>query len=551
MIWYIDPINGDNSNSGHSIESPLKDLSLFEYKGESKPVLNHGDKIFIKRGTTLQTKNVKLYSNNFESKIRDYVYVGAYGVGDDPILTHHKILNRKNLIKYTNNIYYVDLSDSSKTTGYVGNESNVGFIYDTNKDVIYGNRVFEMGNLESFMDFYVDSDKLYIYSEELELIPEIMALPLGNNIMTTDANTIYENLHFTLGGAHGLQTTIDGNYNIIIKNCRFDKIGGSKLSGVVRFGNGVEIYGSANDINVQNCIFEDIYDTGVTYQGENSTFKNCSFNNNVFKRCNQACENWCDNKESGEGYINCSFNNNLCMLSGFGFGGVNRDLGHHFTLTKYNCVNTDITVKNNIFFKCKNTCYDVQNLINTGLKFIKNKIYLYDNQLINSSYAQNIANYEKYINETKQDLSSKFIVLDSKCIDSPLENIMLASDLMMNSIDNIYSNIIVNNDYTKQNNQITKFNLESYIVDNVKSNVVTIIDNQAFVNFKATLTSDVPAWNTFSYSNAFKGFTCTQQYINDYVYVNIANGQLYLQANKDLTSGTEINISGVFTINEL
>lgn len=548
MIWYIDPINGSNDNSGHTMDSPLLDLSKFTYKGESEPVLNHGDKILIKRGTTLQCKDTKIYTNNFEFKKHPYVYVGAYGTGDNPILTHHKVLNRSKLMKYTDHIYYVDLSISGVTTGYSGEGSNVGFIYDAICDEIHGNRVFEMGKLENFMDFYIEDDKLYIYSYELELIPEKMILPLGNTIMTCDANTIYENLHFTLGGVHGLNTTSDGNYNIIVKNCMFSKLGGSLMSGTTRYGNGFEVFGSASDIQVQNCIFEDIYDTGVTYQGNNSTFENISFNHNVFKRCGQACENWCDNKESGEGYINCTFNDNLCLLSGYGFGGKNRDLGYHFMLTNANCKNTDITVKNNIFFKAKNGCYGV---VDSNIKFAKNKIYLYDDQFINKYNEITMKDYQEYKETLNRDKSSKFIVLESKNKNGVMEEVLLVSDLFMNNINHIYSNASYDNDYSKQNNQLTKLNLTSYVLEEVSSQAIVIVDNQVFVNLKAKMKSDISAYNTFAYNNSFEGYTCDQQYINDDVYVNIANGQLYLQSNKALTKGEKINISGVFTIKEV
>lgn len=550
MKWYVDPINGDNSNSGHSITSPLKDLSNFEYKGVSEPVLHHGDKIFIKRGTTLQCKNVKLYANNFELQRHDYVYVGAYGFGDDPILTHHKILERKNLAKYVDNIYYVDLTIDGITSGFEGTGSNIGFIYDAKKDVIYGNRLFELGELNEFMDFYIADDKLYIYAEALESIPVEMILPLGNPIMSCDANTIYENLHFTLGGSHGLATTQDGNYNIIVQNCKFDKLGGSKLSGVTRYGNGFEIFGDGYDIQVQNCIFEDIYDTGVTYQGTNVTFENCSFNNNLFKRCYQACENWCNNPEKGKGYINCTFNNNICLLSGYGFGGKGRESGYHFILSNTNCENTDITIKNNIFFKAKNGCYETIDLTNKDLKFSNNKIYLYDDQLINKNYAQTITQFEEYINATGEDASSKFIVLESKYKDNVVEQLLLASDLFMSGLNHIYSNNT--NDYQKQNNVISKLELTTNYLENVTSKSITIIDNQMIVNLKARVRAEIPAYTTYAFCKNVKGFAITQQYIDEAKqhYINLADNQIYLQSSVSVPVGTNINLTGVITLDE-
>lgn len=520
MKWYVDPANGSNENSGHSMEHPLKDLSLFEYKGVNAAILNHGDKIYIKRGTSLQCDNVKLYANNFNLKVKPFVYLGAYGAGDNPKLTNHIEIKRSNLNQQSSNIYYIDLESD---------KNNVGFIYDEKLDRIYGNRVFNLNDLKNNMDFFINENRLHIYCNSLNAIPEIMKLPLAGTIMTTDANTIYENLHFTLGGSHGLATTEGGNFNIIVKNCRFDKLGGAKLTGTTRFGNGFEIFGNGYDIQVEKCIFEDIFDTGVTYQGNNATFKNISFNNNLFNKCNQACENWCNNETSGEGYINCTFNNNICLLSGYGFGGINRELGYHFMLSESNCNNTDITVKNNIFFKSKNGVYYIPELEKTKLKIINNKNYLYEDQ-INSVIKNNDDN----------------VYLDRANKNAAMENVLLASDLFMNSIDKLFSNVPEEN----LNNEINVLTLESAVIDNVKSNSLTIIDNQVYINLKGKMKQTISAYNTFTYSNQFKGYTCEQQYINDDIYVNIANGQLYLQANKDLPSETNINISGVFTIKE-
>lgn len=527
---------GSNENNGHSPDAPLLDLSKFAYNHSSIPVLNHGDKVLIKRGTTMQCNNVKLYTNNFGLKKCDFVYVGAYGSGDDPILTNHKELSRTRLVKYVDNIYYVDLSTD-------GTNSNIGFIYDPKQDEIYGNRVFEMGKLENYMDFYVEDNKLYIYSKELESIPENMCLALGNNIMTCDANTIYENLHFTLGGIHGLATTKDANFNIIVKNCMFSKIGGSQLSGTTRYGNGFEIYGDGYDIQVQNCIFEDIYDTGVTFQGENCTFKNCSFNHNVFRRCGQACENWCDNKTAGEGYINCTFNDNLCLLSGHGFGGKNRNNGYDFMLTNANCINTDITVKNNIFFKAKDGCYSI--VKGTNVKCSKNKIYLYDEQVINNYIEKTMKQYKEYIEETKQDASSKFIVLDCKNKNGALEEVMLSADLFMSNINHMYSNANCNNNDFEQNNSINILEIEGSYLENIKSNTLLVIDDLVIVNLKAKAKTEIPAYTTYAFNKSLYGFTLEQQYVDENNYVNLANGMLYFQSKVVVPAGSDINVYGI------
>lgn len=553
MLWFVDPVNGSNSNSGTTKESPLKDLSLFQYNNESQPYLLHGDKIFIKRGTTLQLSNYKFYTNNYNEKRQPFTYVGAYGVGDDPVLTCHKTLPKSALSETTTtNVYAVDLVNI--TGGYSGAKYNFGFIYDEENDIMYGNRVFALAGLIKHMDFYLDETTLYVYVNDFDSLPEQLILGVGSTIMTANANMVYEHLHFKYGGVHGMNITSDGgNYNIVVKNCTFEKLGGALLSGTTRYGNGFEIYGSASDVQVQNCLFKDIYDTGVTYQGKNATIENVSFNHNVFIRCNQACENWVDNSSTDNegGYFNCTFNHNLCMLSGYGFGGEGRDLGYHFMLTNDRAINTEISVRDNVFFKAKNGCYYTSDLNQLDLMFKNNTIYLYDDQKINYAYDYVMKDYLNYKKNVKQDKGSKFLVLTRDYKDTVLEEILLSSNLYMNAIENNYRSQNADDDFIKQNNDITVLEMQptTYLTD-VVSNTITIIGNEAHVYIRATAVADIPQYTTFTYRDKLRGYTMTQQPIDSF-YALMANEQLYFQSSNAITSGTKITIRGVLKLNRV
>ena len=138
MIWYIDSVNGDNNNSGHKINEPLKDLSKFYYTGGSESILKHGDKILIKRGSIFnQDTTHKLYTRNSNRIKYESVYIGAYGDGENPIFTKHKIVNKENLSISSDNIYQIDLT-SQYVTGNPISNTNVGFIYDEENNIIYG-----------------------------------------------------------------------------------------------------------------------------------------------------------------------------------------------------------------------------------------------------------------------------------------------------------------------------------------------------------------------------------------------------------------------------
>lgn len=553
MLWYIDSVNGNNNNSGHKIDEPLKDLSKFYYTGGSASILKHGDKILIKRGSVFnQDTSHKLYTGN-SSKIKyEPVYIGAYGDGENPIFTKHKIVNKENLSVSSDNIYQIDLT-SQYVTGNPISNTNVGFIYDEENNIIYGERVFSSSELNSNMKFYINNNIMYIYCDNFDIMPKKLILPIQKDIFTCDANLILENLTFELGGKHGVVTTDDnGNYNITIKNCIFSKIGGSLQKDQVRYGNGFECYGHGYNITIENCYFEDIYDTGVTYQGQGATFENIHFTHNVFNRCSQACENWADNsKYSGSGYKNCTFNDNICLLNGYGFGSVNRENGYGFILNNItNLAYTNLKVYNNIFFKCKNGIYNTVNFNNTNLKFYKNTIYGYENQLINSMYTYKMKDYKDYINTLNQDKSSTFIVLDEDKKGRAEEESLIASNLFLNTLKNIY----LTNYFNEKNiqNNISEFSINSGVM-NVTMNKCELIGDMLVFAFIGTANKQINQFSTFASIN-IPGYKVTQQTfanpndVNKRYYSSQSGDNLLLQTFYQIDEGSKIELNGVIAL---
>lgn len=555
MIWYVDSVNGSNSNSGHKITEPLQDLSKFYYTGGSTPVLKHGDKILIKRGSVFNHSSTdKLYTNNYDEAVYDPVYIGAYGVGEDPIFTKHKLLNKINLSTYDDNIYTVDLT-SGNVTGNPATIYNIGFIYDESTDTIYSDRVFNLSDLHENMQFFIDeNNNLYIYCEDYDLIPDTMKLPIYKDIFTCDANLVIDHIHFTLGGKHGVVTTSDyGYYNITIRNCKFDKIGGGSNSSGVRLGNGFESYGMGKNITVENCLFEEIFDTGVTIQGQGATFENVSFNNNVFKKCNQACENWADNSSySGHGYTNCSFNNNLCLLNGYGFGALNRQTGAGFILSNVTDLTyTDFKVHDNVFYKCKNYIYNTVSFDNTNIKFYNNTIYGFSDQKINNHYTYTLEDYQTYQSTYNQDTSSKFIVLVRDYQDRIEEQTMLSANLFMNSINNIYNNISNESDVHKNN--IIELKISSTHTLSLAKAV--LIDDMLIFSIIGTAASQIAQYTTFATIN-IPGYKVTQQSFmnpndnNKKYYSSQSGDNLLFQSFNQINADAKFEFNGVIGLSK-
>ena len=127
---------------------------------------------------------------------------------------------------------------------------------------------------------------------------------------------IYEDIVFQNSGVHGYQEVMADH--IIIRNCEFRFIGGAVWSKElkIRFGNAVEFWNGAKDIFVENCTFYNIYDSGVTHQGDDDDVipERIYFRNNRFIDYGMAAYE-CRGPAAKDVY----FENNTCINAGGGF----------------------------------------------------------------------------------------------------------------------------------------------------------------------------------------------------------------------------------------
>ena len=78
-----------------------------------------------------------------------------------------------------------------------------------------------------------------------------------------------QNLAIRYAGAHGIQANgyRTSSDHLIIEYCDIAFVGGSYLSGTIRYGNGIEIYDAASDIVVRSNSVDNAYDAAFTTQG--------------------------------------------------------------------------------------------------------------------------------------------------------------------------------------------------------------------------------------------------------------------------------------------
>lgn len=180
-------------------------------------------------------------------------------------------------------------------------------------------------------------------------------------MMTASKYVNFNNICIRYGGCHGF-ATLEGLKSVSLNRCEFRFIGGAVWDeiGRVRFGNGAEIWCHGENFTVENCLFDEIYDSCTTQQGMNDTYgpcKNIIMRNNIFRNYGMAAYELRDRM-----ILDSCFENNLCIGAGLGFSLQGetpprkselwpQPMGHHLFFWRIHkpSANGALTVRNNIF----------------------------------------------------------------------------------------------------------------------------------------------------------------------------------------------------------
>ncbi|MBQ9921223.1 MAG: right-handed parallel beta-helix repeat-containing protein, partial [Clostridia bacterium] len=176
---------------------------------------------------------------------------------------------------------------------------------------------------------------LYYTSVQAALFGERFVISLSDNI-------VIENITVRNSGVHAIAGYFGGK-NVKIRNCDFICIGGAvwNYERRIRFGNGIEFWNAAENVEISLCHFDNIYDSAVTHQGPHDTCapaKNFIIDSNVFIRCGMAAY---EQRDRMPEYAEFKFN--LCLEAGEGFSKLGevmprrseiwpQPMGHHLFL---------------------------------------------------------------------------------------------------------------------------------------------------------------------------------------------------------------------------
>lgn len=332
-IYYIDFLYGNDNNSG---------LSEYEArKSQCAELLRAGDTVLFRRGGSFNGR-LEICEGEEGFPIR----YGAYGEGAEPVFYGSVDLSSVDFWQMTEreNIWIC----KKNIDGDVGN-----FILDGECSATLRWSEDELSADGDFYDSrFADGEQrrrnyspqrllLYCKGNPALVYKSVECVPYSKRVLgVIRSNIIIEDICFKNSGVHALA---GAGKNVAIRRCRFENIGGCAWNSdlKIRFGNGVEFWNYAENVIVEDCVFERVYDSCVTHQGGGEELlpaMNFVCKNNVFDTYGMAALELRDVVAK-----RFYFNNNVCKNAGCGFAMLGEELprsseiwpqpmGHHVFL---------------------------------------------------------------------------------------------------------------------------------------------------------------------------------------------------------------------------
>ena len=361
-FYYIDPDGGDDQNDGQSLASP--------WRTHIGRVFQPGDSVLFKRGSIIRGE-LTACSGEPGRPVR----YGAYGEGDAPVFLGSLPIGTPDDWRETAaNVwqYGKELPSEACNLIFNGGETcgNLRWcVEDLKRQGQWHYTRIGLSNDEDgdasahagepgILTLYSQANPGQWYSD-MEC-----ALYGSRRLACGERHIVLEDLAFRNAGVHGYQEI--GAECIEIRRCEFSHIGGAVWSRKrrIRFGNAVELWENAKDVAVKNCVFRNIYDSGVTHQGcdDSGTPRNLRFTGNLFMGCGMAAYE-CRGPAAADVY----FQRNVCVDAGGGFSPQGEPpprqseiypepMGHHVFIWRIakGTQTGRVTMSDNIFYEAAN-----------------------------------------------------------------------------------------------------------------------------------------------------------------------------------------------------
>ncbi|MBQ4530068.1 MAG: right-handed parallel beta-helix repeat-containing protein [Lachnospiraceae bacterium] len=311
LNYYISSSEGDDENDGLSPKTPKKSLETFSGLSNVN--------IFLKCGDIFHMKESFCVGNN--------VTMAAYGEGMRPVLNYYQPLKvqwqESDIYK---NVWSADLKELSTLCDGTTGKSNCNIgqllidgecnwkrkIKDDGEAFNYGEYLFNAADGSWAIDW--ENSVLHLFSDKNPNDLEISyALPDYGLVMNSTWGSQVLGVEITGAGFHGI--SLSNVNNIKIQNCYLHHIGGALLKNTgPRYGNGIELWDSGQEVTVSYNIAEWIFDTCYTNQGSSASAveKNVQFTYNIGRYCFWGIETWGDNYAE-QAFENIGYKGNILM----------------------------------------------------------------------------------------------------------------------------------------------------------------------------------------------------------------------------------------------
>ncbi|MDD6245384.1 MAG: right-handed parallel beta-helix repeat-containing protein, partial [Firmicutes bacterium] len=307
--YFIDFQNGCDENDGLSPETP--------FRTQHPELLKPDDTVLFRRGSVFRGP-----LQNPSGRWEHPIHYGAYGEGEPPVFCGSQSLSDP--AQWENvggSIWRFTGILSGETANLIYGDGTCGALRWTREELCEQGDWFDSCLGYSIQHLPLAEDHtLLVYSQENP------AAFYGSIECATSQyrwlahcghDMVISDLEFRSNGLHGIAGE-EGGRNLRIENCRFAKIGGAvwDKDQKIRFGNAFECWNVAENVEVEHCVFDDIYDSAVTHQGGADCKPAYHFliRNNTFRRCGMAAY---EQRDLLPTYA--EFTDNVCEDAGEGF----------------------------------------------------------------------------------------------------------------------------------------------------------------------------------------------------------------------------------------
>ncbi len=419
MIYYIDSgskING----SGFSPNDPKKNYR------EISP--NPGDTVLFKRGSFMRD-TLDRVSGTPEAPIT----YGAYGEGTNPVFCGSiDVSSPDDWTELRENIWLCKKKTATEACNFIFDGGRIGGTLRWSEDLLV--------NQGDWYDSRFGSRERHFEAPEQRLLlcsvgnpgnvySHIECAVWGKRRLSLNADcTVLDDLIFYGSGVHALA---GGAAHMTVRRCSFLFIGGSVWNDQlkIRFGNGIEFWDKGEDILIEHCYFNNIYDSAITHQGSAACLpaNGLTMRENLFINYSMAAYEGRDRMS-----IDSMFCDNICVNAGGGFGGFGdtvprkseiypQPMGHHLFMWRIDHATEggSLEIKRNIFHNATGgAMYSINaKEADDQMKLSENIYYTENENLLCRMNGKNFApsEFEKYIHEIgenaakyeKKDISSE------------------------------------------------------------------------------------------------------------------------------------------------